>query len=118
MALKKIIAFDVVKTYHDEEQATMAADYFQRTVQDKQLLDSDFTPMTLAELGVQHVINIVDLIHRLTPSQSKSSIRRLIQGGGVHLNSTRVSSLETSLDPQAAPWRLRVGKKASFILTA
>lgn len=118
MALKKIIAFDVVKTYHDEEQATMAAAYFQRTIQEKRLLDSDFTPITLAELGVQQVITIVDLIHLLTPSQSKSSIRRLILGGGVYLNSTRVSSIETSLDPQAAPWRLSVGKKALFILTA
>jgi tyrosyl-tRNA synthetase len=118
MALKKIIAFDVVKTYYDEEKATLAADYFQRTVQEKRLLDSDFIPISLTELGIQQSMNIVEIIHRLMPSHSNSSIRRLIQGGGVYLNSRRVSSLETSLDPQVTPWRLRVGKKASFLLTA
>lgn len=64
MALKKIIAFDVVETYYDEEKATLAADYFQRTVQEKRLLDSDFAPIPLTELRIQQIMSIVEAIHR------------------------------------------------------
>ncbi|HEY8313805.1 MAG TPA: tyrosine--tRNA ligase [Candidatus Baltobacteraceae bacterium] len=92
MAEKKRLAGEIVARYHGMDQAKDARDYFERTVQRKEIPTED-----IAELRAGDARKVVDLVVAAGFAQSKRAAERLISGNGVRLDGILVS------DPKA-PW--------------
>lgn len=88
---KKRLAQDIVARYHGAQAAREACEYFERTVQRKELPNEAVTEMALGESK-----RIVDLLVRAGFAESKRAAERLISGSGVKVDGIVVS------DPRAA----------------
>jgi len=110
---KRILAFEVTRLVHGEEEARRAqaaADALFRG--DGNLESAPTTFIPAAELVAS--LSIVDLLVRTALAPSKSEARRLIAGGGVTINGERVASgdrLITEADFKDGALMLRKGKK-------
>jgi tyrosyl-tRNA synthetase len=91
MAEKKRLAEDVVALYHGREAAQAARDYFERTVQRKEL-PTDHVP----ELVLGEARRVIDVMVAAGFAESKRAAERLISGNGVKVDGILVS------DPRAA----------------
>lgn len=87
--LKMRLARELVTLYHGPKQAKEAESQFVEVFQKKSLPD-DIPEKRFKEKK----LGILDLLHRSGLASSKSDARRLIEGGGVRLDSERVSDLE------------------------
>jgi tyrosyl-tRNA synthetase len=91
MEEKKQLAQDVVARYHGAEAAKTARDYFERTVQRREL------PSEMPEMRVGDAKRIVDVIVAAGLAESKRAAERLISQNGVRVDGTIVSDSK-------APW--------------
>ncbi len=91
---KKHVAQEVVALYHGEKAARHAREYFERTVQRKELPES-MPEVTLDGIG-PHSISGVLAASGL--AASRRDAERLVNGGGVRVNGEAIA------DPKA-PWR-------------
>jgi tyrosyl-tRNA synthetase len=89
---KKRLAFEIVSRYHGAGEAAAARDYFERTVQRKEI-PTDALP----ELRLGEAHRVADVIVRAGFAESKRAAERLISGNGVKVDGIVVS------DPRA-PW--------------
>ena len=89
---KKRIAQDVVARYHGIEAARGAREYFERTVQRKEIPTEQ-----IADLGRGGCGKVSELLVRAGFAESKRAAERLISGNGVKVDGIVVS------DPKA-PW--------------
>jgi tyrosyl-tRNA synthetase len=92
MAEKKRLAEEIVARYHGADAARAAAEYFERTVQRKEIPTDG-----LAELPVGDASRVAELIVKAGFAESRRAAERLITGNGVKIDGTVVS------DPKA-PW--------------
>ena len=90
---KKKLAFEIVKQLNNEDEAKKAQDYFERTVQQKEL-PSDIPTVKLT--NVEHTI--VDVLIETNHATSKSEARRLIEQGGVKVNNEKISDPAVSVE--------------------
>ena len=88
---KKQLAQDVVARYHGDSAAKAAREYFERTVQRKEL------PSEMPEMVLGQARRVVDVMLAAGFAESKRGAERLISGNGVRVDGTIVS------DPRA-PW--------------
>ena len=88
---KKQLAEDVVARYHGPEAARAAREFFERTVQRKEL-PTDNVP----ELALGEARRVIDVIVAAGFAESKRAAERLISGNGVKVDGILVS------DPKAA----------------
>ena len=88
---KKQLAQDVVARYHGASAAKAAREYFERTVQRKEL------PSEMPEMALGQARRVVDVVVAAGFAESKRAAERLISGNGVRVDGTIVS------DPRA-PW--------------
>jgi tyrosyl-tRNA synthetase len=95
MAEKKALAEAIVTRYHGSAAARAARDYFERTIQRKEI------PAQMPELPRDGHEKVVDLLVAAKFAESKRAAERLIAGGGVKIDGVVV------LDPKAA-WTARV----------
>jgi tyrosyl-tRNA synthetase len=105
MAEKKRLATEIVACYHGEEAAARARDYFERTVQRREI-PTDGVP----EIRLGDAKRIADVLVSAKLAESKRAAERLISGGGVKVDGIVVN------DPRAAwsssgPAVLSVGSK-------
>lgn len=109
MQFKKELASLIVTQLHDAEQASAAAEHFERTVQNKELPDS------MPELVVRGDILAADLLQQAMPEESKSNLRRLVEQGAVTLQPSgeKVTSFEQELAPKQLDV-LKIGKRNFF----
>jgi tyrosyl-tRNA synthetase len=90
MQAKKQLAEDVVARYHGRDSARAAREYFERTVQRKEIPDE------LPTLPVGDAKRVVDLLVLAGFAESKRAAERLISGNGVKVDGIVVD------DPRAA----------------
>jgi len=91
--LKVRLAKEIVALYHDTKSADQAEKEFTEIFANKGLPDEIDTK----KLG-KSKWNIVDLLAETGLTSSKSEARRLVEGGGVKLDSEKVSSIEEEID--------------------
>lgn len=92
METKKKLAQDIVKRYHGADAAKEAREYFERTVQRKEIpLDN------VPEIALGDARRVADVLVRAGFAESRRAAERLISGNGVKVDGIVVS------DPRA-PW--------------
>lgn len=104
---KKQLAFEIVKQLNGEDKAITAQEYFEKTVQKKELPDDIPTVAIKTDDGL---ISYVDLLLATNLATSRSEAKRLIEQGGVELDNEKVSDTngETTLTDGIL---LKVGKR-------
>lgn len=116
MAVKKIIAANIVTQYHGAAAAERGAQHFYNNVQNRDVLAKDYTPKTLVELALQaDGLTLLPLLKALAPDQSNGELRRMVDGGGVALNGEKVTDVNI---PVSLPVKLKMGKRGFFEVTA
>jgi tyrosyl-tRNA synthetase len=110
---KEVLAFEVTKLTHGEDEARLARDTAHA------LFDGTGELAGVPETAIPQVrlaagVPVVDLLVETGLAASKSAARRLIQQGGASLNGARLAHLEavvTSADLHDGALLLRAGKK-------
>ena len=88
---KKVLAFEVTKLVHGEEEAINARKVSEELFSNKGISDNmSFVNISKDKLG----INIIDLLIETNLVTSKSEARRLIEQNGISLNQEKVSSVD------------------------
>ena len=88
---KKILAFEVTKLVHGEEEAMNAKKVSEELFSNKGISDNmSFINLSKDKLG----INIIDLLIETKLVTSKSEARRLIEQNGISINQEKVSSVD------------------------
>ena len=88
---KRILAFEVTKLVHGEEEAIQAKETAQELFGNKGV--SDHMPSTTISKNLLD-INIIDLLTQTNLVSSKSEARRLIEQNGISLNQEKIKSAE------------------------
>ena len=101
---KDVLAFEVVKFVRGEEAAVKAQAQAKAAFSD----NTDNMEAVSVSSGVR---NIVDLILALKLAPSKSEARRLIEGGGIKINSDTVTSFDTEIASTVKELVIHKGKK-------
>ena len=102
--VKMELAYEIVALYHGEEEAKTAEQYFVETFQKGEV------PEDVVEVSREAGEAFPDALVRLGVIESKSELRRLIEGGGVKNteNDEKIGELDESL---SKPMTLKVGKR-------
>lgn len=119
MLLKKELAYNIVTQFHNEEAAKRGAEHFYKQVQSRDEAIIEYKDVSLSSLGLKmEGLTLVNLCATLVPDRSKSDMRRLIEGGGVTLNSEKVTNASLLLQELAASeLKLKIGKRDFFKLS-
>lgn len=108
---KKLLAFEVTKLVHGEDEAIKARQTAEELFSNKGI--SDNMPSTTISKDLLE-INIIDLLIETNLVSSKSEARRLIEQNGISLNQEKVKSTEqlvTANDLNDNSLVLQKGKK-------
>ncbi|RRD39369.1 tyrosine--tRNA ligase [Leptotrichia sp. OH3620_COT-345] len=106
MEVKKRLGEEVVKIYHNEEEAKKAREWFENVFSRKNL-DVDLPEIELP----YEEIGIIDLLVKKTGLLSSTSeARRLIEQGGFKVNDEAVKDVKVSITPEKG-MVIRAGKK-------
>lgn len=114
MNIKKLIAKNIISQYHDSASAENAEQFFINQFQNKNFEEKVYEPVAIGSLkSIENKISLVELCHQLKSDLSKSAIRRLIESGGIQINTIKItdSDQETELIPQT---KIKIGKKGFF----
>jgi tyrosyl-tRNA synthetase len=105
MNIKKKVAVNIVNQYHGEERAITAEVFFTNQFQRKKFEEMEFKPISKQSLFTNATeVELLELCWALKKGNSKSDLRRLITGGGVHIDNEKI------IDPKRFI-RLAVGLK-------
>ena len=108
---KKLLAFEVTKLVHGEEDAMKARETAEELFGNKKFSDN----MTSVSVSKKHLnIRVVDLLVEVNLVSSKSEAKRLIEQNGVSINQEKVKSVEqfvTDMDLKDNSLVLQKGKK-------
>ena len=110
---KEILAFEVTKLTHGEDEARKAQDAAHALFEGTGEL-TGVPETTMPQVRLTAGVPVIDLLVETGLAASKSAARRLIQQGGASLNGTRLAQLEavvTSADLHDGALLLRAGKK-------
>ncbi len=102
--LKMRLAREIITQFHDVAAAREGEAYFVRTIQQREI------PENMPEHRITEPKSIVDLLADAQLVSSKSEAQRLIDGGGVKINGTKVESQETRVEP-GSEYVVQVGKR-------
>lgn len=93
MQFKKRLASEIVEFYHGADAAKAAADHFEKTVQNKEISDSDTVEVNLAGSAT-----LLDFLKQAASTNSSADIKRTIEQGGVEVNGQKVTNTQETLD--------------------
>jgi len=113
MAVKKLLARNLVEQYHGEASAAEAEARFRQVVQDKEAPDE--VPEVRVPEGLRGAL-WVDLLAALSLVKSKGEARRLIGQGGFYVEQTPVDDPAATADLPAAGALVRLGKRRYYRL--
>jgi tyrosyl-tRNA synthetase len=102
---KKQLAQEVVARYHGAEAAAVAREFFERTVQRKEIPTEDVPEMNAGDCK-----RVTDMLVRAGFAASKREAERLIAGGGVKIDGEAVSDQKQAWNA-TAPAVLSVGSR-------
>ena len=105
MKFKKDMAFEIVKMIKGEDAAQKAKEYFEKTIQKKEI------PEEVVEVKLEKEENIVDVLVLADMAESKSDARRKIEQGGVSMNGEAIKDLKLIIGKDYDKQVLKVGKK-------
>lgn len=92
MQLKKRIGKNIITQYHNATAAEAAEQFFVQQFQNKVFDEKNFERVAIGDLAIQsQQITLVELCHLLKKDETKSNIRRLINGGGVWMNNEKMT---------------------------
>ena len=114
MNIKKLIAKNIISQYHDSASAENAEQFFINQFQNKNFEEKVYEPVAIGSLkSIENKISLVELCHQLKSDLSKSAIRRLIESGGIQINTIKItdSDQEMELIPQT---KIKIGKRGLF----
>ncbi|HEY2476206.1 MAG TPA: tyrosine--tRNA ligase [Candidatus Cybelea sp.] len=97
MEEKKRLAAEIVARYHGAEAAAAAREFFERTVQRKEIPTEN-----LAEVDAGDAKRVIELLVKAGFAESKRAAERLIAGGGVKIDGEQVretNQLWTATEP-------------------
>lgn len=115
MELKKAIAYNIVEQFHSLEDADAAAEFFYKQIQQRNPDEITYTDVTLSELGItSSEIPLLDLCFSILKTESRSQIRRLIQGGGVSVEQHKKEDPAEVISLSELPLKLKLGKRSYF----
>ncbi len=109
---KKILAFEVTKLVHGEEEATKAKDAAEAAFGGASSANMPSTDISADDMG--EGINILDLLMTCGLIPSKGEGRRLVQQGGVSIGSEKVTAIDrmvTAADFTDGEVIIKKGKK-------
>lgn len=116
MNIKKLIAKNMISQYHDDEAAENAELFFNNQFQNKNFEEKSFEPVLIHTLShVQNKTTVIELCHQLKGDLSKSAVRRLIQSGGIQINSVKVSDPEQEIE-LVKETKIKIGRRSFFEL--
>lgn len=116
MNIKKVIAKNIITQYHDLESAGNAEQFFSNQFQNKNFEEKVFEPVLIDSLHHnQNKIMLIELCHQLKNDLSKSAVKRLIESGGIQINTLKITdpNQEIELKPQT---KIKIGRRNFFEL--
>lgn len=93
---KKILAFEVTKLIHGEEEATKAQKAAEALF-GKGVSSEDMPTTEISSSEVSAGINIIDLLLKTKLAPSKGEGRRLIEQGGISVNDVKVTAFDLTI---------------------
>lgn len=116
MEIKKIIAKNIIKQYHNEEHAQKAEDFFVNQFQNKNFDEKVFKPVLISDIQSDSKnISIVDLCAQLKEGETKSAIRRLIESGAVQIDTIKINDPYTEIELKTDT-KIKIGKLGFYQL--
>lgn len=104
---KSILACELVRLYHGDEEASKAEEEFAR------IFSSHGIPDDIETILINEGDNIANIIFTCMPSESKSQIKRLIQQGSVTIENEKITDINMQVNSFGI---LKVGKRNFFRL--
>ncbi len=92
MDLKKALAHQIVLELHNKEAAETAADFFQKTVQNKEL------PLQIETMQIAGGVSASATLFSQVFSVSKSESKRIIEQGGAYINDKKISDINENVE--------------------
>lgn len=114
MNIKKLIAKNIISQYHDSTSAENAEQFFINQFQNKNFEEKVYEPVAIGSLkSIENKISLVELCHQLKNDVSKSAIRRLIESGGIQINTIKITNFDQEMEliPQT---KIKIGKRGFF----
>lgn len=108
MAAKKFLARSLVARYHGEEAAVAEQKWFEEAFSKREV------PEDIPDLEVSSQENLIQILQKCLPGESKSALQRLVQGGGVRVNEEKVSPEQINTLKFKEADILKVGKRQWF----
>ena len=106
---KKLMAFEVTKLVHGEEEAIKAQEIAQNLFENKQGFSAN---MSTEEIEINDKLNILNFLAKLSIISSKSEARRLVEQGGIVINNEKKTDITEILDLNSAKeFIVKKGKK-------
>ncbi len=107
---KEILAFEITKLVHGEEEAKKALEAARALFSG----EGDDANMPTTEIELENDIGLLDLLVLTKLAASKGEARRLIDQGGISLNGNKISdvNLRITKDDLKEPIKIKKGKKA------
>ena len=107
---KEILAFEITKLVHGEEEARKALDAARALFSG----EGDDANMPTTEIELENDIGLLDLLVLTKLAASKGEARRLIDQGGISLNGNKISDVNLRITKAdlAEPLKIKKGKKA------
>ena len=107
---KEILAFEITKLVHGEEEARKALEAARAVFSG----EGDDANMPTTEIELENDIGLLDLLVLTKLAASKGEARRLIDQGGISLNGNKISDVNLRLTKAdlAEPLKIKKGKKA------
>tara|TARA_R110000868_G_scaffold104453_4_gene287598 strand:+ start:822 stop:2072 length:1251 start_codon:yes stop_codon:yes gene_type:complete len=113
MELKKRIAFDVVDQYYDEDQASLAQEYFESNVQNKSEIKYDVIDVKECFMDLD-TVTLFQLCKLAKPNSSNKDVKRLIAQGGVSVDGDKLLD-ENYILSTTKNIKLKIGKRGYFL---
>ncbi len=108
MEAKKHLAYLIVSRFHSEEEAERARQWFERTYSRREFPED--APLVEVE---EEELSALDLLMKLSAVPSRNEGRRVIQSGGMRVNSEKITDPHTKLRTDGE-LRVQVGRKKFY----
>lgn len=92
MELKKALAHQIVLELHNQEAADHAAEYFQKTVQNKEL------PADIETVQIASGVSASAVLFSQVFGVSKSESKRIIEQGGAYIDDRKIEDINASIE--------------------
>jgi tyrosyl-tRNA synthetase len=109
MDAKKRLAHFIVERFHGKEQADKALEFFVKTFSEREFPED--APIIEVPYGLKR--RAYELLFELGIESSKNSARRVVEGGGLRINGTKVEDPNQEIEIKGE-LRLQVGKKRFY----